>query len=75
MLNPSPIMPVSGTNDATIAGNMLCLAQALPIYKNIVNLAQNGNYWGYPILKGINALTFNKPECIDEDRYFSSMCI
>ncbi len=51
--------------DPVIAGKkagkrVLCSQQALPIFNDLVKLANNGNYWAGLIVNGINGLTVGR---------------
>jgi len=53
---------ISPGKNIVIAGDssgkrVQCSAQALPVFNNIVKLAQNGNHWAGLIIRGIKGLT------------------
>ncbi|WP_188150881.1 hypothetical protein [Teredinibacter waterburyi] len=61
MLQASRLKPTEGT-PISIAGNaggkrILCSNQALPVYNELVNLANSGNHWAGLVVRGIKGLT------------------
>ena len=78
MLQANRLQPFQGQ---LIAGSQAgkhvkCSNQALPIYNDLVSLAESGNYWALMIVRGIRGLTSGRLSMdnvyIDEDKSIAS---
>jgi len=65
MLSANQLKPYKATTSPTIAGKysgkkVLCSAQALPVFNNLISLAKKGNHWAGMVVRGIEGLSSGK---------------